>query len=157
MKLKQNWNKKGSKLLCISHNKMPKQPRKRLVNHSRYLNSAHIIVPPPSRWLGAQTPDRDCDWLKQAKRFTKKTVDWPETCTVIAAVRTFRGCSLDCATSSQVGSWKRNWETGVRSLQSAWSVAQQQDGSASRLEGGSRGSRNCGHATYSKGSTLSYE
>jgi len=31
--------------------------------------SAHVIVP-LSRWLGAQTTDSDCDWLKQLKRFT---------------------------------------------------------------------------------------
>jgi len=41
--------------------------------------SAHVIVPPPSRWLGAQTADSDCDWLKQLKRFTAKSVlFWPK-------------------------------------------------------------------------------
>ena len=32
-------------------------------NYDRYCSSS-------SRWLGAQTEDSDCDWLKQLKRFT---------------------------------------------------------------------------------------
>jgi len=35
----------------------------------------------PSRWLGAQTAESDCDWLKQLKTFRERS-DLAETKTV---------------------------------------------------------------------------